>query len=293
MPWTSDGRVSTRSSLDRDQQPIRPFLKWAGGKRSLIAQFAPYLPLPRDIKRYREPFVGSAALFFHLAPPRATLSDNNERLIRTYRGLRDHTDEVIERLRGYPHDRDFFLDLRARDVDAQDDPDVAAWMIYLNKTGYNGLYRVNRKNRFNVPFGDYKKPNYCDEAKLRQCAKRLQGVKLEVVDFEEAAGWARRGDFVYFDPPYVPLSATSSFTRYTQHGFDEEAQRRLRDVARRLSRRGVYVCLSNSSADLVYELYEGDDFEVVPIAARRSINTRSDRRGAIRELLIVSRGRPR
>jgi len=273
--------------LDRDRQPIRPFLKWAGGKRALIAQFAAYLP--SGFKRYREPFVGSAALFFHLAPARATLSDNNERLIRTYRGLRDHPGEVLARLRSYPHDREFFLQMRTRDIDAQEDPDVAAWMIYLNKTGYNGLYRVNSKNRFNVPFGDYKKPNYRDEATLRRCAARLKGVKLEVVDFEKAAGWARRGDFVYFDPPYVPLSATSSFTSYTQHGFADDAQRRLRDAAVRLRRRGVHVCVSNSSAPRVYELYEGDDFDLVPIQARRSISTRSDRRGMVRELLIVGR----
>ncbi|MEM1029056.1 MAG: DNA adenine methylase [Myxococcota bacterium] len=269
------------------EQRVRPFLKWAGGKRSLIAQFHPHLP--RNFRRYREPFVGSAALFFHLDAPRATLSDNNERLIRTYRGLRNDLEAVLARLRSYPHDREFFLELRQCDIDARSDADVAAWMIYLNKTGYNGLYRVNSKNRFNVPFGDYAKPNYRDEATLRACARRLRDVSLKVADFETAAGWARAGDFVYFDPPYVPLSATSSFTSYTAHGFCDQHQRRLRDVALRLRDRGVHVCLSNSSSDRVYELYADDAFELHPIAARRSINARSDRRGPIAELLIVAR----
>ncbi len=264
--------------------PGRPFIKWAGGKRSLVDQFAPHLP--GKFRRYHEPFAGSAALFFHLMPPRAFLSDTNERLIRAYRGLQHDVERVIELLKSYPHDRQFFEALRARDVDDGDDADVAAWFIYLNKTGFNGLYRVNRRNRFNVPFGDYKRPNICNEGRLRDCAARLSRVTLAVEDFETAARRAHKGDLVYFDPPYVPLSATSSFTSYTKHGFDHEAQRRLRDLALELKRRGVHVRLSNSSAPLVYELY-APHFEIVEISARRSINSKGTGRGSVKELFIL------
>jgi DNA adenine methylase len=177
------------------------------------------------------------------------------------------------------------LELRKKDVDARSDAEVAAWFIYLNKTGYNGLYRVNSKNGFNVPFGDYKRPNTCDEPTLRACARQLQGVELRHQDFAAAALRARKGDLVYFDPPYVPLSNTSSFTSYTQHGFGPDEQERLRDLARELKGRGVHVLLSNSSADAVRELY-ADGFELVEIQARRSINSQAGGRGAVTELLI-------
>lgn len=261
----------------------RPFIKWAGGKRSLVEQFRPHLPT--SFGRYYEPFVGSAALFFSLQPAKASLADTNERLIRTYVGLQNDVDAVIELLRTYPHDRDFFTELRSKPIDQGSDAEVAAWFIYLNKTGYNGLYRVNSKNRFNVPFGDYKRPNICDEARLRDCARRLKGVRLAVQDFEKSARRARKGDLVYFDPPYVPLSATSSFTSYTKHGFGDDAQRRLRDLALELKRRGAHVFVSNSSAPAVYELY-GDGFELIEIRARRSINSKGGGRGEITELLI-------
>lgn len=261
----------------------KPFIKWVGGKRRVLAQMLPHLP--KTFGRLYEPFVGSAALFFHLEPKRATLSDNNERLIRTYCGLRDDVDAVIALLRDYPHEKDFFLEMRARDIDQGSDTEVAAWFIYLNKTAYNGLYRVNSKNRYNVPFGDYKKPNICDETNLRACSHRLRGVTLETADFGRIAKRARTGDLVYFDPPYVPLSATSYFTSYTSKGFDMEDQVRLRDIATALKQRGVHVVLSNSSAQAVYELYE-DTFETLPIRVRRDINCRADSRGEVLELLL-------
>lgn len=265
----------------------RPFLKWAGGKRSLIPQFADHLP--ETYGRYHEPFVGSAALFFHLKPPRAVLSDNNERLVRAYRGLRDRTDQVIELLSKYPYDKDFYYRMRERQIDrVKDDAKVAAWLIYLNKTGFNGLYRVNRKNRFNVPFGKFSNPNICDEPNLRACAEELQRVDLAVADFEATVADAKEGDLVYFDPPYVPLSRSSSFTSYTHQGFGPEEQARLRDCALALARRGVHVLVSNSSAPEVRELYQAD-FDLFEIQARRSINTRGDKRGPVTELLIRGR----
>ncbi len=267
-----------------EREPLRPFLKWAGGKRSLVDQFRPHIP--SQFGRYYEPFVGSGALYFNLRPGRASLCDNNQRLIRTYLGLRDDPDGVIALLKSYPHDRDFYLELRARDIDAGNDIEVAAWFIYLNKTGFNGLYRVNSKDGFNVPFGDYKRPNICDEPRLRACAKQLRGVTIRCVDFKTAACRARRGDLVYFDPPYVPLSATSSFTAYTRDGFDMDAQERLRDLALELAGRGVYVLLSNSAAPAVKKLYRGPRFQVIPVRTRRSINCQGSGRGKLTELLI-------
>ena len=230
--------------------------------------------------------MGGAAVFFRIAPETAFLSDTNERLVRTFRGVQQDADGVIEILATYPYDRDFYLELRGRAIDDATDVEVAAWFIYLNKCGYNGLYRVNSKNIFNVPFGNFKTtPNYCNRALLRAAAERLSGVELTVQDFAAAAERARPGDLVYFDPPYVPLNTTSSFTSYTKDGFDHPAQERLRDVALALKSRGVHVLLSNSSAEPVYALYQ-DDFELIEVHARRSINSKTDARGPVKELLI-------
>jgi DNA adenine methylase len=209
----------------------------------------------------------------------------NERLIRTYKGVRDDVDAVIQLLGSYPHREQFFYSMRDIDIDARSDAAVAAWFIYVNKTGYNGLYRVNRKNRFNVPFGQYKNPTICDEPTLRACASVLAAKELLVADFEVVAARAKRGDFVYFDPPYVPLSVSSSFTSYTAHGFGPNEQTRLRDVARSLKGRGVNVLLSNSSAPFVRDLYS-DGFETIEVSATRMVNSKASGRGAITELII-------
>ncbi|MBI4950680.1 MAG: DNA adenine methylase [Myxococcales bacterium] len=265
----------------------KPFLKWAGGKRSLLPQILPHVP--ERFGTYHEPFLGGAALFFHLArtraPFRARLSDTNARLVRTYLAVRDRVEEVIARLASYPHDPEFFAELRARDIDRGSDVEVAAWFVYLNHTGYNGLYRVNSRNRFNVPFGAYARPRYCNPALLRAVARALADAHIELGGFERVAARARRGDFVYFDPPYVPLTATSSFTAYTRDGFGQDDQERLRDVARALKCRGVRVLLSNSSAPVVHDLYR-DGFELVTVAARRAVSCRAGGRGPVAELLI-------
>jgi DNA adenine methylase len=252
--------------------------------------------VPERFNRYIEPFVGGGALFFALAPrlpvlsgdpaaPRALLADVNERLVRTYSGVRDSVDEVIERLREYRHDEQCYYQVREKQIDAGGDAEVAAWLIYLNKIGFNGLYRVNRQNRFNVPFGRHKNPTICDEVTLRACSRALRGVDVRVADFEVAAAQARPGDLVYFDPPYVPLSMTSSFTSYTSGGFDTQCQIRLRDLALRLKREGVHVLLSNSSAGLVRDLYQAD-FDIIEVSATRLVNSKATRRGAITELVI-------
>ncbi|MCU0681259.1 MAG: Dam family site-specific DNA-(adenine-N6)-methyltransferase [Polyangiaceae bacterium] len=266
-PGADAGLIETTST--------RPFLKWAGGKRRLLPELVRHLP--SSYGTYYEPFLGGGALFFHLRPRRAVLGDANARLVRAYTGVRDSVDEVVRILRSYPPTRDTFEALRARDIDQSSDAEVAAWFVFLNRLGYNGLYRVNRAGRFNVPFGDYANPRVCDEATLRACSAALAGAELVVSDFAEVAAEARRGDLAYFDPPYVPLSATASFTSYTSKGFSPADQERLRDQARALAARGVTALISNSSAPAVHELYASDDFALSPVQAARRRSRRRHR----------------
>lgn len=278
-------RAVPRAALPEPSSPkgCQPFVKWAGGKRQLLTRLLPHVPA--RFGRYFEPFLGGGALFFALAPERATLADVNARLIRTYRGIRDDVATVVRLLRSYKHDRDFFYALREVAIDGGSDAELAAWFIYLNKTGFNGLYRVNSKDRFNVPFGRYAKPNICDEPALTACAAALRGADVLQEDFESVALRAKPGDFVYFNPPYAPLSQTSSFTAYTAGGFGPAEQRRLRDLALALKRRGVHVLLSNSSAPLIRRLY-AKGFRVEEVMATRSVNSKASARGPIAELVI-------
>jgi DNA adenine methylase len=265
----------------------KPFVKWVGGKRQLIHELIRHAPKRDEIGTYYEPFLGGGALFFHLQPNAAVLTDSNTRLIRAYKGIRDDVAGVIDRLKMYRHlhGKPFFLKMRKFDVDGQTDAGVAAWLIYLNKTAYNGLYRVNSRNVFNVPFGDYKNPGICDEENLKACAEVLKSAKeIEFKDFAEATKTAKKGDFVYFDPPYASLTETSKFTDYTSDGFSDEDQLRLRDVAAELKERGVRVLISNSSAKRVSTWYQA--FKRVQVGARRSVNCKPDSRGQVRELLI-------
>jgi DNA adenine methylase len=266
-----------------DASRARPFVKWVGGKRQLAEQLV--AQVPKTYNTYYEPFLGGGALFFRLRPDRPVLSDNNERLIRTYVGVRDDVERVISLLMEYPHDKKFYLRFRKEDIDRRSDAEVAAWFIYLNRTGYNGLYRVNRSNGFNVPFGDYEKPTICHPTNLRACSKLLERAELRVQPFEKAVASARRGDLVYFDPPYVPLSVSSSFTSYTSAGFRSEDQLSLRNVALELKRKGVHVLLSNSASPAVQQLYR-KDFKLIPVEAARSVNCKAEGRHKIREFII-------
>jgi DNA adenine methylase len=260
----------------------RPFLKWVGGKRQILSALLARVPA---MSSYFEAFVGGGALFFALGPKRAFLSDRNERLIRAWKGIQNDVEGVIARLSMHPYDRDFFGEMRKRDIDQESDTDVAAWLIYLNKACFNGLYRVNRKNIFNVPFGRYENPTICNAELLCACSVALRGVSLKHADFSVVLQHARPGDFVYFDPPYVPLSATSSFTSYTAEGFGQKEQIRLRDTAIELRERGVSVLLSNSSAGFVREIY-GEKFTIEEVMASRNVSSKSTTRGKIAELLI-------
>ncbi len=256
-------------------------MKWAGGKRQLLTAILGQIP--QVFGTYHEPFLGGGAVFFALSPGQAFLSDSNQRLVRCYRGIKEHVDDVIALLSGYKRNRRFFEGMRRQEIDAGSDAEVAAWFIYLNKMGFNGLYRVNSKNRFNVPFGDNKNALICDEENLRACSRALVHAELNWEDFEKVWDRAKPNDLVYFDPPYVPLSATSYFTSYTVGGFTGEDQIRLRNLALRLKEKNVHVLLSNSSSAV--ELYS-KDFSVIEVLAARAVNSKAERRGKITELLI-------
>lgn len=266
---------------------VLPFLKWAGGKTRLIAQYQAYLPALSPNSRYFEPFIGSAALFFHLQPSQSILSDLNPKLIEIYLAVQQEVEAVIEALQSHINDHDYYYAIRAQDINQLSRVERAARLIYLNKTGYNGLFRENQKGNFNVPFGRYKNPKICDPQRLRNASAALQGVSLRVADFVQAVAQAEAGDFIYFDPPYVPLSPTSSFTSYNQHRFTNHDQHRLAQTMQLLTQRGCRVMLSQSDSPLVHELY-GHNYRLIPIFARRNINSKGNGRGPIRELLILN-----
>jgi DNA adenine methylase len=284
-----------RLSASRNEAPLaaqaphaRPFLKWAGGKGQLLAQLRPLLPTAGTYGRYFEPFAGGAALFFALGPERAILADVNRELIDCYTAARDHVEAVIRALAHYRYGADHYY--RAREIDPRSLPlpERAARTIYLNRTGYNGLYRVNRSGKFNVPMGRYTNPLLCDAANLKACSKALAKVDLRVQDFEKVVARARPGDLVYFDPPYVPVSDTADFTSYVPGGFGSEQQRRLADVFAGLARRGVHAVLSNSDTPAVRALYEG--FVIHRVLASRHINSRGSLRGKVGEVVVTSFG---
>jgi DNA adenine methylase len=267
---------------------VRPFLKWAGGKSQLLKQYSPLFPRHDQIQRYYEPFLGSAAVFFHLQPEDALLADVNENLVEIYRVVQNDVEDLIDLLSRYSNNEDEFYSVRSQRPAALSRVERAARLIYLNKTCYNGLYRENKRGEFNVPFGRYKNPTICDAKRLRVASDALQGVNLRVGDFDKIVACAGSGDFVYFDPPYAPLSTTSNFTSYNRLGFEAEDQRRLSATYDRLSSKGCRLMLSNSNAPLVHELYGGNKYRLIEIKARRSINSKADGRGTVTELLILN-----
>lgn len=270
-----------------------PFVKWVGGKRQLLAQFRELGLYPSKFSdtrsRYFEPFVGGGAVFFDLQPKNATISDLNSELITTYIVVRDNVESLIESLKQHVYDRDYFLKIRAKNPAEMPGLDVASRFIYLNRTCFNGMYRVNSKGQFNVPFGRYKNPIICDEGNLRAVSRALQDVEILNVDYKVAVSKAKAGDFVYFDPPYYPISSTSSFTSYTKDGFAEKEQVELRDTFAELSDRGCYVMLSNSDSAFIRDIYGGlKNVTITTVGAGRSINSKATGRGKITELVITN-----
>lgn len=273
----------------------RPFLKWAGGKSQLISQYIPYFP--QKFATYYEPFLGGGAVFFYLygvarkdQPTKkfpAVLTDINPELVNVYCCVRDRIEELIELLAQHQeqHNRDYYYRMRSQLTGTS--VEMAARLIYLNKTCFNGLYRENSKGEFNVPMGQYKNPTICNADVLRLVSDSLQSVAIEVRSFETILDFAKTvEDFVYFDPPYHPLSNTSSFTGYSRYSFNEKDQIRLRNIFAELAQRGVKVLLSNSDCPLVRELYK--DFHIHEILAARAINSKAEKRGKITEILVTT-----
>ena len=281
-------------------EQVRPFLKWAGGKGRLLEQYIALLPSTLRGRNYVEPFLGSGAVFFYvvqnLSPRACTLLDANEELIHTWREIRDNVAEVIEALAEHKahHNREgiteeerkaYYYAIRAESPTEK--AERAARFIYLNKTCFNGLHRLNSKGRFNVPMGRYKNPTIYDANHLMQVSALLRNVTLEVCPFQQCESYLSKGDFVYLDPPYEPLSRTSHFTRYTKNDFTPENQRELRDVLKRLLGYCDWM-MSNSTAPLIEELYCGSEFQKHDVFARRVINSAVTGRGKIRESVITS-----
>lgn len=261
-----------------------PFCKAIGGKRQLIRELSSRVPA--EFGTYHEKFVGGGALFFWLQAQnritKAILTDTNSRLIRTYLAVRDDVEAVIDGVRKMKTDRDSFYATRAQVPDDGTDVDVACWYILINRAGYNGLYRENKKGMCNVPYGT-PKDKLVDDAAFRASSLALQGVEIRCEDF--AATEPSAGDFCYLDPPYWPKNnTTAKFTSYTAKGFGPEDQTRLRDYAAELRKKDVNVLLSNSDVDETRALYDG--FDVATVGARRAINSRAERRGRVSELLI-------
>lgn len=273
-------------SLDAQVTTLpRPFLKWAGGKHKLMAQYRAYFP--ETIQTYYEPFLGGGAVFFHLLPSQAVLSDVNPALVSVYQCLRDQVDGVISQLfiHQQHHCHKYYYQIRSWRQGTE--VEQAARLIYLNKTCFNGLYRENSKGEFNVPMGRYKNPKICNPELLYAVSEAVQSADIQVKPFEAVLEQAQGSqDFVYFDPPYYPLTATSNFTAYSRYAFSELDQVRLRDVFAQLAERGVKVMLSNSDCPLIRDLYR--DFNLHPILASRAINSNAKKRGKIPELLITS-----
>ena len=273
---------------------LKPFTKWVGGKRQLLPELIELLP--SSFGGYYEPFIGGGALFFELAPKQAVINDNNKELVLAYQVIKTDVELLIDELKKHRdnNSKEYYLDLRSADRDGRiyqmTDVERAGRILYMLRVNFNGLYRVNSKNQFNVPYGRYKNPKIVDEDNLRNISEYLNDNDIAILngDFETATQNAKQGDLVYFDPPYVPLSPTESFTGYTADGFGYDEQVRLRDLFVELTERGVYVILSNSSADLVYDLYKPFAKTIFEVGATRMINSNAKKRGKVNELLIAN-----
>lgn len=269
---------------------VSPFLKWVGGKRQLIPAIMEHLPKNINNLNYYEPFIGGGALFFHLQPQNAFINDFNEELINVYNAIKNNLPELITDLKKHKNEADYFYEIRSLDRSEEFQNmslvERASRVIFLNKTCFNGLYRVNNAGEFNAPFGRYKNPNIVNEPTLKAVNKFLNNsnVRISSGDYSEILESADENSFVYFDPPYHPISESSNFTGYVQGGWNIYDQIRLREVCDELHERGVKFLLSNSSAQFIRDQYES--YTVTTVKATRAINSNGADRGEIDEVLI-------
>lgn len=278
----------------KDELLIQPFLKWAGGKRQLLPIIRKYYP--NDYNRYFEPFVGAGAVFMDLQRNDIVINDLNEELINTYRVVKDDVNTLIDLLQIHAknNNKDYYYKVRMYDRDGtienMSSTARAARFIYLNKTCFNGLYRVNSKGQFNVPFGNYKNPNIVNESVLREVSTYFNNNKVKILntDYKASLKDAKKGDFIYLDPPYAPIDKKQSFVSYTSSGFNLDDQRELRDVFVELHNKGCYVMLSNSSVPVIKDLYKEFEETTKTIGATRMINSNAKGRGKVDEVLVMN-----
>jgi len=288
MPTAAVARIAP--SIAPSRAPA-PFVKWVGGKGRLLGQLMPLLPRGVERMRHVEPFMGGGAMFFARRPERALLCDVNPELVSTYTMVRDRVEDVIAELDAHARrhhagdEATYYYEVRERYNAGGGDPAArAAMFIYLNKTCFNGLHRVNRKGEFNVPAGRYVNPRILDEEGLRAASAELRQAEVRCAGFESLLASARPGDFVYFDPPYEPVSRTANFTSYAQEGFTQDDQTCLRDVFNELTRRGARCMLSNSDVPFIRELYR--DHRIDTVAAPRAVSCDAQKRGLVSEVVV-------
>ena len=284
MPVPKGGGIAL--VVENQDFKAKPFLKWAGGKARLLPGLRRFLA-GQKFRRYYEPFLGGAALFFDLAPKSSVLNDLNSDLIFCYHIVRDHPAALFERLKRMQVSEAEFYRIRSLEPENLPPVDRAARFIYLNKTCYNGLYRVNKRGQFNTPYGQYEKASLADENNLLRASRALKNARLKSEDYSSVVEEAEKGDFVYLDPPYLPVGKFSDFKRYTKEFFYEEDHRKLADVFRQLANRGCLVLLSNSYHDKISKLYS--DFYQETVEMPRFINCKGEGRGRVKELLVSNR----
>jgi len=275
---------------------LRPFLKWAGGKRQLLPTLRKYVP-NKSYKNYFEPFVGAGAFLFDLQPKNAVINDANDELINCYQTIKDNPEELLALTREYQKNisKDRFYELRELDRHSSfnelSNVERAARIIYLNKTCFNGLFRVNSQGQFNVPYGDNKNPTLAEESVIKAVSEYLNDNNISITnkDFEDSVSKAKKGDFIYFDPPYDPISDSSSFTGYDLNGFGKDEQLRLKKLCDKLVDRGCKVLLSNSSTDFIKDIYSDRNYyTLTEVKASRHINSVGSSRVKINEILVFS-----
>lgn len=276
----------------------KPFIKWVGGKGKLILELEKYFP--KEFNRYYEPFVGGGALFFYLKQSKdisfSSINDINSKLITAYKQIQQNPEKLISLLKNIETEykklslieqEKYFYKMRENyNKENIDELTTAAYLIFLNKTCFNGMYRENSKGEYNIPFGDQKNPTICDEENILAVSKRLKNTEITSQPFEKSIENCQKGDFIYFDPPYYPINVTSSFTSYSKSTFDQKEQEKLRNVFANLAKKSCFVMLSNSNTPFINDLYK--DFHINYLYAARSINSKGDKRGKIKEVVVTN-----
>jgi len=277
----------------KNNKLVMPFVKWVGGKRQLLVEIKQHIP--NQFSKYYEPFIGGGAVLFHLQPKNAIINDSNKELVNLYKVIKESSEELIEDLKTHENEEKYFYNIRGVDREKEKYSELnniqrASRIIFLNKTCYNGLFRVNSSGEFNSPFGRYKNPNIINEITIKAVANYLNNNKIQILntDYEKSLLKIKKEAFVYFDPPYDPISDSSNFTGYTKKGFDKTEQERLKKVCDKLNDKGVKFLLSNSSTEFIRGLYK--KYNILSIKAKRIINSKGSGRGEITEVLVKNYG---